>query len=74
VAIGGWDGARNLASLETLAPAARAFEPAPSPLSSARRGAAAAALDGSVYVIGGWDGLEYLRSVEVLDAAPPLLY
>ena len=34
-----------------------------------RRGAAAAALNGQIWVVGGWDGQAYLKAVEVYDMA-----
>jgi N-acetylneuraminic acid mutarotase len=38
-------------------------------MSCSRRGAAAAAINGQIWVVGGWDGQAYLKAVEVFDMA-----
>eukprot|EP00296_Roombia_truncata_P000010 JP435665.1.p1 GENE.JP435665.1~~JP435665.1.p1 ORF type:complete len:737 (+),score=221.44 JP435665.1:53-2263(+) len=65
-AIGGWDGAVNLQTVEVYDPTTNAWENI-APMTCKRRGLAAAALNGLIYVVGGWDGEHYLDSVEVYD-------
>ena len=38
-------------------------------MSCSRRGAAAVALNGQIWVLGGWDGQAYLKAVEVYDTS-----
>ena len=42
-------------------------------MGTARSGVAAAALDGSLYVVGGWDGSRRLRTGEVPSSQHPLV-
>ena len=66
-AIGGFDGAKNLDSMEFLDSAVGEWRLAPS-LPCARRGLAAAASEGRIFVLGGWDGKKYLDSMAVFDS------
>jgi len=65
-AVGGFDGASNLDTMEFLDSSAGTWREAP-PMSCARRGLAAAAHEGRIYVMGGWDGRKYLDSMAIFD-------
>ena len=62
VALGGWDGSRNLASFEEMRPKQEAWK-------VMGNMSAAAAMNGQIWVVGGWDGQAYLKAVEVYDVA-----
>ena len=68
VALGGWDGSRNLGSFESIRPKESAWQ-VKGNMSCSRRGAAAVALNGQIWVLGGWDGQAYLKAVEVYDTS-----
>jgi len=68
VALGGWDGSRNLGSFESIRPKQNSWQ-VKGNMSCSRRGAAAAAINGQIWVVGGWDGQAYLKAVEVYDMA-----
>ena len=79
--VGGFDGANQLRSVERFNPRTgrwkkvafcyrwkRREEPLQvRSMSTARSGVAAAALDGSLFVVGGWDGTRRLRTGEVIN-------
>jgi N-acetylneuraminic acid mutarotase len=67
--MGGMDGQKRLSSVvERYDPAKNAWE-AVAPMSMARYGLAAAAVDGKLYAMGGYDGQNRLSSVERYDPA-----
>ena len=80
--VGGFDGANQLRSVERFNPrtgrwkkvavTTNRVEPLHCNLQvrsmgTARSGVAAAALDGSLFVVGGWDGTRRLRTGEVIN-------
>ena len=65
-AIGGFDGAANLDTMEFFDSSSGAWRQAPS-MNCARRGLAAASHEGRIYVVGGWDGKKYLDSMAIFD-------
>mmetsp|Transcript_25448 Transcript_25448/g.85116 ORF Transcript_25448/g.85116 Transcript_25448/m.85116 type:complete len:410 (+) Transcript_25448:90-1319(+) len=66
--VGGYNGQQSLNTAETFDSAQGCWKELP-PMLQPRFGAAAAALDGSLYVCGGHDGQVVLRSAEKFDPA-----
>ena len=66
--VGGFDGSDALATFYRYDSMANVWE-AMAPMSTARFGLAAAAVDGKLYVMGGFDGRKRLSSVERYDPA-----
>ncbi|CAG9115589.1 unnamed protein product [Plutella xylostella] len=65
-AVGGFDGARRLNSVECYYPENNCWSSV-KPMTTARSGAGVAALSQYIYVVGGYDGSQQLASVERYD-------